>query len=220
MHKKIEKHEKKVFNMQRSFVVFAVTILIVVAVGNALMINFQLFFQPVLAEQGAPQNGKTNGDWIIEYGDDVYYYDTDIELNGDLTIESGGKLAIENINLIINCTSSEPFKIDVQEGGEFEIINSNIFPLTGSFFLFEIHGEYYIIESTIQSAGFEDEESSYIGGVQIYSDDVEIKKSEISDCPGGAIYIDDGVSPLIDDNIIQYNDVGITFSYLFSSSGV
>lgn len=61
MHKKIEKHEKKVFNMQRSFVVFAVTILIVVAVGNALMINFQLFFQPVLAEQGHPKTEKQTG---------------------------------------------------------------------------------------------------------------------------------------------------------------
>ena len=212
MSEKIEKHEKKVMNMKRSFVVFAVTILIVVAVGNALMINFQLFFQPVLAEQGAPQNGKTNGDWIIENSDDVYY-DTDIELNGNLTIESGGKLTIENLDLIVNCTSTEQFKIAVQAGGEFEIINSNIFPLyTGNSFLFEIHGECFIIESTVLGAGFNDEESSYIGGVQIYSDNVEIKDSEILDCPGGAIYIDDGVSPLIDNNIIQYNDVGITFS--------
>ena len=86
--------------LRNKLVVFFVVCLFFGTFGNfVLNLNF------VIAESGAPDtNGETSGDWFIEYNDYIVRYNETITLNGNLTINSTGKLELNQVNLIMNST--------------------------------------------------------------------------------------------------------------------
>ena len=75
-------------------------------------------------EQGAPpKNGTTNGDWIIEDGDDVVREDESLSIGGDIKVMSGGSLLLVNTTLKFQENTEDPyyFSLDVDPNGSLEI---------------------------------------------------------------------------------------------------
>ena len=71
-----------------------------------------------------PVGASSSSDWIVNTAETRS--DEMIILNGNLTIQSGGNLTLDNFTLLLNCTFEGQYHIEVQNGGELHIFNSNI----------------------------------------------------------------------------------------------
>lgn len=152
---------------------------------------------------------------IIITSDEVYAGDITIDKN--LIIKDGGRLIIENATLNMNCESDGQYRILIEKGGELVVENSSITGLPEKTFRFEVYGTLRILNSEISYLWGNTSGENFIGGIQIYSDDVSIIESRLSDSKTRGIYID-SASPLIRANTIVNNgQVGI---YLSNSSGI
>ena len=60
-------------------------------------------------------------DWIIEAGDDILWESASILVNGNLTVQSGGRLVLDQVNLRMNCTIDGLLGIEVESGGELVV---------------------------------------------------------------------------------------------------
>jgi hypothetical protein len=137
-------------------------------------------------------------DWII--ANETYASFEDINITGNITITSTGKLTLINCNLTMNSTSNGQFTIQVNSSGELIIINSTVMAYNSSYnYKFKVYGNLTILNSEINNLwGDENPES----GIQIYSNDnVTISSSTITNPNGSAIYFKN-CSPLIYNNYI------------------
>jgi len=166
------------------------------------------------AEEGAPINGQTMGDWVIENGDNVTCDKVRITVNGDLRIESGGALHLKGCVIEMRgFDDDEPVELLVEEGGGLYTSWSRITsyqkpidpyqprPNMPLYYKFIIRGEAIIRRTNMDMmwgamsgiAGI----NSYLvmgssfGGVQIYSDDVLIEDSLIYDGQTVNLYAED-----------------------------
>jgi hypothetical protein len=79
------------------------------------------------ANQGGSGYAHFVGNWNVDAGDDLHYANQTILLDGNLLINPTGSLALSNVTLIFNCTSSSTYHLEVQDSGELEVLkNSNI----------------------------------------------------------------------------------------------
>jgi len=123
---------------------------------------------------------ENSGDWIIEEGDDLQYTGETIVINGNLTID--GKLTLTQCILIMNVSSSI-----LSVNGELVLQDTNI---SGNevYYDFIIHGIFRSSESHFSDiAG--SKTPPYIGGMQIYSEDVWIDGGSITNNEFTGIYI-------------------------------
>jgi len=91
-----------------------------------LLVSFSPMVFDALGEQGAPENGIGEGDWIIEAGDNIVKSHEMIELTGNLSVQGDGNLTLDNVTLKMNCSENGEFKIEVLPGGKLNIINRSM----------------------------------------------------------------------------------------------
>jgi parallel beta-helix repeat protein len=216
--------------MTVGLIIVVLAMLTAPAISNLMKIN-------VVAEINPPPPGEGqihyhSGDWIIEAGDNVYRGNQTIVLKGNLTI-LGGTLTFQNVTLIMNSTEDGEFEINVTANGRFRVYNSNItafdtttpvvhypgepweYTTYGLLYKFKVYGNMTIEDSYVSYMwGLWDPFSSqnYMGGIEIYSDDVIINKSSVFKGSTWGIYCYQA-SPTIINNIISDNYRGIG-SYL------
>ncbi len=145
-------------------------------------------------------------DWIIKTNTIVR--NETLTVSGNITIESGGTLTLENTILIINASDYGNALISVKNGGTLNIIeNSKLMEgYTGVNydFVFENDSHGLISKSTIEDCGWNDGETyQSTGGILIWSDDVIIENSTIQNNFYGIVIISS--SPTIRYNNIQDN---------------
>jgi hypothetical protein len=169
------------------------------------------------SEVGSPIPDQPNPyDWIIEDGDIVVRTDEDLILNGDLIVKPGGNLTLNNVKIQFNSSAGTNLKFEVESNitgnyskmGELNIFNSNITVKDDDgnhFFDFIIRGNATIYNSEISYVGGSDP----ISGIQVYSDNVIISESEISNCKYAGIYV--SADPIIFYNEIYDNKYGIYY---------
>jgi len=114
-----------------------------------------------------------------------------IVLDGNLTINSTGRLTLYNVTLLINSTYDGQYKINVTEGGKLLVYYSNIsaYDTTtippgigedpGLRYNITVYGNMTIDSSNISYLWGHPTFGGFPGSIQIYSNDVRISNSEI-----------------------------------------
>ncbi|MCK5561395.1 MAG: right-handed parallel beta-helix repeat-containing protein, partial [Thermoplasmata archaeon] len=149
-----------------------------------------------------------NGDWIIQ--DTTVINGNTILLNGNLTVKNGGILTLDTVNLTINSTTDGEFGIYVEDGGELYIYNSTISPCNSSFhYKVTINGKLEMYDSDVGYFWGIKTPLSYLGGFQIYSDDVVILDSRIHHGQWNGVVIASASPTLIGNQIDSNNNTGV-----------
>jgi len=203
------------------------TILITILMISSTLIGFP-FSILTIGERNESDHTFDNGDWIIN---NVTHLRNDtIILQGNLSIENGGKLVLNNVLLKMNCSFNGEFGIFVESGGELEIFNSTItstdysnekHPRAIIFYTFEVLGTLTIDNTDISAIGYFTKDSDYFyrnrpSGIQIHSDNVIINNSYIHHNYYDGISAINS-SPIIKNNRIENNGEGGIFLYGSSS---
>ncbi len=112
---------------------------------------------PVPASNDPPPGGGTvSGHWIVT--DSRTYKDATILLDhGNLTIQSGGSLTLDHVDLRLNLDTSGQFQIEVQAGGRLVVKGESTISSTSSDrrYLFKVRSgaELTISSSTVRDVG-------------------------------------------------------------------
>jgi hypothetical protein len=131
------------------------------------------------------------------------------EINGDMVIEEGGVLELDNVTIIMKSTY-DVLLFNVTKGGELIMRNCNISAYRYYLpFEFRIYGKATIERTILSGMGYEGSSYYYwwyteAGGLQIYSDDVRVTNSTIRDNDIGIFC--SGSKPYIYNNSIIDND--------------
>ena len=145
---------------------------------------------------------------------EIYTNET-ILLRGNLTIENGGNLTFNNVNLFMNCSFDGEYYIEVQGGGEFYIYDNDDEFITEDdssiitsndkkFQFFVIEGGILEMEnSKLQNCGYSEE----YPGLEINSDYVFMYGNDISENYYG-IYCNNSNATIVL-NFIYNNAIGI-----------
>lgn len=185
------------------------------------------------AEVGGPVGGMTSpSGWIVESGDDLTYSDETILLNGDLIIQSGGKLTFEGIDIYSNARGDKnaTIRIHVEEGGTFIVMESL---LSSRFevdqyqgnqpwrYKFQVYGTLNITGSTVEymwgdlegiviTDVFGSMHSTNTGGIEIWSDDVFIQDCTITRGQTCGLNIWEGSPTICDTSFIENDMMGVS----------
>lgn len=130
---------------------------------------------PLQGIAGEPEDGgdgvyENDGDWTIEEGEDFTYKDAVIIINGNLTID--GSLNLTRCHLIMNASASR-----ILVNGTFELSGTNVSG-NGTYYDFIVTGRLWSVNSNFtEIAG--DDSAPFVGGLQIYSEDVHIDGGSI-----------------------------------------
>jgi parallel beta-helix repeat protein len=158
------------------------------------------------------------GDWIVNSTE--YYNDTHLDENflkpdnnhweGNLTIQNGGRLFLDNVSLELQTTSQKEYRITVEYGGELIMRNGSIFNKfnsTSSPYTFEIEGEATLFNNWFNYTYY---------GVIALNDNISIDYCKIPVSTAGHGVVTYYSSPSITNNTISTSNYGI-YSGGFSS---
>lgn len=146
------------------------------------------------------------GDWVIT--SDTLVQNEIITIQGNITIEEGGRLTLDNVALRINASNYGYAWINVKRGGELNIINNSEIMQGESGinydFMFENGSKGKITNSTIKNCGWDDGDTwQSSDGILIMSDNVTIENSTIQSNNIGIVVFQ--ASPVIKNNLILDN---------------
>ncbi|HID71236.1 MAG TPA: hypothetical protein EYP29_00640, partial [Thermoplasmata archaeon] len=194
--------------------VFSRFALFVVAV--LLFSSFSAFVSnKAQAEGGGNYPAPADGDWIIT--NETYVYNETIVLNGNLTIENGGKLTLRGVVLKMNVAKDGQYRIEVKSGGELHILDWDNNPWT--------KGDRTIItdgDNDDDSAPYNDQEDTNARYYIVVRNGAvfELKNSEVSEAgylwgEVSGIYLDGRADYIIENNTIKncYRGLNLFYSY-------
>lgn len=193
-----------------------------------IILTFCFLLENINAEQNPPPpgGGDSNGDWIIEDGDNILRENQEIKLRGNLIIEEGGILTFKNVTLKMNCSVDGEFGIEVQSGGEFYIFDnddnkkstgdrSNITSYYDEYeyhFLVYENAKFEMKLSELSNCGYMWGNEHKHTGLWINTNNSIIEGNHFYDNPEVAINCYES-SPIIKNNIFSNNHAGVHSSY-------
>ena len=205
-----------------------VVLFVVLFVG---LMYFTVWRAPGLGTSDAPETYDLS---IVEEGG---ANDTDMVLRTNLYVPTGKTVTLENVNLTFDCSSHGKYGIYVDQGAELILENCTITSMQAKkAFTWEVYGSMFMDNCTVSHVWADKvaDNKNNNGGIELYSDDVVIYGSTISDCKRNGILIardgvlirnsiisdcgDDGIeinraSPRIINCTISDNDFGIFVIY-------
>ena len=202
--------------------VTGLAILVVLALV-AVEFNFMNTTKPNNNNNIKPDRPPKNGDWYIEKT--ILVEGEKLVVNGNLTVNSVGKLILRNSTLNFTCATSRSFR--VVEGGELHVIDSNIdhrgvetdcrIDIEDDSIL-EMKGSSLTLGLRLEAGGANIDKVKMTGkyaGIVIFSSDNKITGSTIagSDDPeaANAIWMDNGTGNVFSGNHMSGFGSGITF---------
>jgi len=130
------------------------------------------------------------------------YVDSTITVNGAFLVGAGETLTLANCTVYMNPSFTPEFGIFVAGGGTLIVNNSSIrSAIAGQNFTFEILGSARIDDSLVIGLWGDRDHVDDDGGIEIYSDDVVIRHSQIQGGISNTLMIRNA-SPRIEDNVI------------------
>jgi len=170
-------------------------------VAVLLMISILPF--PLNGEENRPEDRgdgvlENAGDWLIEEGEDFHYEGKTIIVNGNLTVN--GTLTLTGCMLVMNTSYST-----ISVYGELDFQETNVSG-NSTYYYFIIYGRLTMYNSNLSGmAGSEDR--PYIGGLQIYSDQVTIEGGSISYNEFAGAYITSNIT--VNNLTIEENSINL-----------
>lgn len=137
---------------------------------------------------------ENDGDWVIEVGEDFDFSDETIIINGNISVY--GTLNLTRCHLIMNASSS-----GITVHGDLELHETNISG-NGVYYDFIIFGGLQSTDSHFSEIAGEGS-APYAGGLQLYSENVDIKGGSIHHCEQVGMFINTNVT--IRDIIVEFN---------------
>ena len=164
-------------------------------------------FEPQINVPGPSRPSMSNdrAGWTIT--NHTYLNDTDIVLNENIVVQSGGNLTLNNVTIRFNCTYDGEYKIDVENGGSLWINGSHITAMDTRFeydWWFRSGSRGKLYNCTVEECGYPNGGSF---GILVRIDLLVIEKCLIRNNMVGICCLQS--SPTIKDNIIEQNDRGV-----------
>ena len=184
----------------------AIVFLIIIRAGTQGYPLFEL----LLTTNDVPTSWelKVENNMIIE--DEIICYEDYIY------IVSSGDLTIKNSTIIFDCTGKYSFGIYLSKEGKLKIVNSTISSQNPNYgFKCKLYGSADINYSIFKNLGYRYQNYIYCLGIEIYSNNVKINNSYISDSMGNGITCNWASPQIINTTISKCDDDGID---LFHSS--
>jgi hypothetical protein len=160
-----------------------------------ITVTFNGAVNKALAETGAPtstNNGTSatasDTPWVIEAGDIRSRAGETIDLNSDLIVR--GKLILNSVIINVHSSPTKIISIIVEDSGELNIDQSTLQAASLNppyYFDFIVYGKLEMTNSKI--IGLNGDPANPKGGIQIFSDNVDIEKTAISKALSSAIYL-------------------------------
>ncbi|PIV67686.1 MAG: hypothetical protein COS08_08930, partial [Euryarchaeota archaeon CG01_land_8_20_14_3_00_38_12] len=151
-------------------------------------------------------------DWVVTGKETVT--DQTITVVGNLTVQSGGNLTLNNVGLFLTSVVDGQFGIYVENGGFLYIYNATILPFYPLYmYKFAVYGNMAMVNCNVSyiwgvEGGGGDLSTS---GLSIHSDNVSVLNSTVSYCK--TVGIGCYASPFISGNKIMYNGNNNDFRY-------
>ncbi|MEW5761387.1 MAG: right-handed parallel beta-helix repeat-containing protein, partial [Candidatus Thermoplasmatota archaeon] len=145
------------------------------------------------------------GDWVVN-GQESYENEI-IFLDGNLTVNTGGKLFLKNVTLIMN-SSYIQYYIKIAPFGEIYIYNSTIMaslPFNNYTFEVQPSGKMELMDSEVQNCGYLSDDMTK-WGMFIMSSNVKIERNYFTNNLVSIITVFS--SPKIESNKITLNKLG------------
>ena len=95
--------------------IVAIVVVLMLALSAIPMVS-----NPVGADGSGTYPAPAAGDWVIS--NETSVWNETIILKGNLTIENGGKLILNNVTLLFDSSSDGEFGITVKDGGELQVL--------------------------------------------------------------------------------------------------
>jgi uncharacterized membrane protein len=162
-------------NRQSLFSIVIITLLITTVIPTTGLSEIN---PPADRGDGIYENA---GDWTIEIGDTITHEDRTIVINGDLTIL--GSLTLTRCQLVMNMSDST-----ILVEGELYLEETNISGSESSEYFFIVNGKLDHWDSNLFDISGTTV-NPFIGGLQIYSEDVHIDGGSIQSAVFTGIYI-------------------------------
>ncbi|MEA3559816.1 MAG: right-handed parallel beta-helix repeat-containing protein [Candidatus Thermoplasmatota archaeon] len=181
---------------------------------------------------------ETAGDWTIQAGDDINWSAATIIVSGNLTVESGGVLALDNVELIMNSTIDGGYTINIEPGGRLRMTNGRISSGNPLYHYNMTLGGEVFMESVQISEVWGDPEEYWEHGISLTSDQITINDCNFLNCAGAVLHVldsdpiitncrfyhnggmaaifDGHSSPLFKDNLVYRQTFGIFVAYYAS----
>ncbi|MBN1539437.1 MAG: right-handed parallel beta-helix repeat-containing protein, partial [Candidatus Thermoplasmatota archaeon] len=184
------------------------TMAIVIILTIAVLLSL-LPFETVLAEKNPPVPGgggmyETPGDWVIENGDDVVWEHAMVLLNGDLIVENGGRLSLDNVQLFFNCTVNGEYGLTVMSGGYLSVVDSVIGCMDPARNYRMVLSGSVLFETVSVSGVYGDPDDPWEYGIELRSSNIQILNSTFYRCMGDVLNVESS-SPLIKGNHFYEN---------------
>jgi parallel beta-helix repeat protein len=122
-----------------------------------------------------------SGDWVVT--DLETHHDEIITLNGNLLIQSGGNLTLQNVILRLNCSSNGEYRVEIYNGGSLTIKSKSVVTalnISDVWYLKANSGSTILFEnSTFNYAGWEYGSNGDHTGLWINTNDAQILNNTI-----------------------------------------
>jgi len=183
---------------------------------------------------GSGLSWSTPGDWVIESGDTVLLPNgtvpsgSTITINGDLTVESGAILVIDNMDIIIDVASTAK-GITVEDGASFTFSNGTLDKhAAGVGYILEVSGNITINDATVAdvfgggygihldgtgNGWFNDSSLTTISarGISVMGGSMVADSLTVSDTTLSAVHVVDGSATVCNSTFRDSGDEGLYF---------
>jgi len=146
--------------------------------------------RPAAATNDPPAGGgAVAGDWTVT--DVRSYSNCQINLAGNLYVNSGGDLTLDNVDLIMMCAANGQYGITVRTGGKLAIGNGALLNATNTAFEYSLTVEsgatFSLRDSTLAEVGWNGDPLTSVSGPIIRSNLTTINNCIIEGCAAGLI---------------------------------
>jgi len=166
----------------------------------------------------------SEGDWIITRNTQVS--NETITLHGNLIIQNGGSLTLNNVTLFIDQTGTQTLRIEIMPGGSMRVLDNDNDSATtadasvittstyyGYLFIADQGSQLELKNSQVSGCGQYSTAGLYTWGIYIATDNTVIENNAIGQTYSG-IVIDGGANNYVVNNTIDCGSYGI---YLFNA---
>jgi len=172
------------------------------------------------ASSAAQTDPPASGNWIVQ---DNTFWDEDLVMTGNITVENGGALRLDNMTLTMAGDRDGGIHIFVEAGSSLEVTNVNIRSSNANIhYWFECRGKVVFDGANVRDVAANTSRWSswdtITGGVQIYDGTSVLRNSDFHDSQRINVYVSNCNPEITNCNFYNAEYVSTYSSYMYSYS--